>query len=99
MLALDPMVFYIDSLTTVINFDGYLNGVSRVTFSSDSSPVIITSMTVTAVPVPAAVWLFGYTRDMPHNQCNQVAPFGRWTQLSLRPYCRRYMPSAADLRT
>ena len=24
-------------------------------------------------------------------KCNQVAPFGRWTQLKLRPCCRRYI--------
>ena len=28
--------------------------------------------------------------QMPHNQCKQVAPYGRWTQLMLRRCCRRY---------
>ena len=29
---------------------------------------------------------------MPHTQCNKAAPFSRWTQLLLRPCCRRYVP-------
>jgi len=29
-------------------------------------------------------------------KCKQVAPFGRWTQLTLRPCCRRYMPNCVN---
>jgi len=44
---------------TTVNFDSSWTGLEKVAFDSAGSPGIIDNITVQAVPIPAAVWLFG----------------------------------------